>query len=62
MKHHTNKWLRQHKFETPTGMGYKKMCKGVKKVRCNPMLNCLILLQFFCLLLNNKTTNAVSSR
>lgn len=62
MKRHTNKWLRQHPMEAPIGMGYKKVYKGVKKVRRNPMLNCLILLQFFCLLLNNKTTNAVSSR
>ena len=62
MKRHTNKWLRQHPMEAPIGMGYKKVCKSVKKVRRNVLLNYVILLQFFCLLLNNKTTNAVSIR
>lgn len=62
MKCRTNKWLRQHKFEAPIGMSYKKVCKSVKKVRRNPLLNYVILLQFFCLLLKTKSTNAVSVR
>lgn len=62
MKHHTNKWFRQHPYEVTVGMGYKRVCKSVKKVRRNAMLNYMILLQFFCVLLRNKTTNAVSMR